>query len=64
MEWYLITKMTTKVGRKSDMCVIFDITLNHRYFPIMKYVQQAAYKELCSIIWLSSFMVWYPYKRK
>ena len=31
-----------EVGRKFHMC-IFDITLNHRYFPIVKYVQKATY---------------------
>ena len=35
MQWNLIIKMTTEVGRKFDMC-IFDIMLNHSYFPIMK----------------------------
>ena len=35
MQWNLIIKMTTEVVRKFDMC-IFDIMLNHSYFPIMK----------------------------
>ena len=43
MQWNLIMKMTTEVRRKFDTC-IFDIMLNHKYFPFMKYVQQAAYK--------------------
>ena len=35
MQWNFIIKMTTEVVRKFDMC-IFDIMLNHSYFPIMK----------------------------
>ena len=35
MQWNLIIKMTTEVARKFEMC-IFDIMLNHSYFPIMK----------------------------
>ena len=44
---------TSSVGRKLDMCIlatILDIMLNHSYFAIMKYVQQAANTESCSII--------------
>ena len=47
--WNLINKMTIEVSRKFDM-YMFDIMLNHSYFPIMKYVQHAAYRELCSKI--------------
>ena len=35
----LISIMAIEVGCKFDMC-IFDIMLNHSYFPIMKYVQK------------------------
>ena len=35
MQWNFIIKMTTEVVRKFDMC-IFDIMLNHSYFPITK----------------------------
>ena len=47
VQWNLITKMMIEVGREFDMC-IYDIMLNHSYFAIRKYVQQAAYQELCS----------------
>lgn len=52
----LISTMAIEAGCKFDMC-IFDIMLNHSYFPIMKYVQKIAYKELCSKIISSSHMV-------
>ena len=48
----LISIMAIEVGRKFAMC-IFDIMLNHSYFPIMKYVQKVAHKDCSKIISIS-----------
>lgn len=53
----LISIMAIEVGCKFAMC-IFDIMLNHSYFPIMKYVQKVAHKDCSKIISTSPKKFW------